>query len=429
MENLSSSESLKEMYKSINKLIVFRNLLEDPIIHDLKELLFEVKSKKDNDVKIDNLYYTVVHNLVKASETHGLSGDLLKSYMVYSIIKSKNFFTEAAEKYGAKIQKSLYTVALNDMKILYNIMHMDISLISDKDNELLKNYFPTLNKHKINMFDEEKLKIAQSESPEDMLNNTIDYCFKIGSGEMSDNIAFRWEDRLIGVSDYDYIKLSDIIGYDRQKIALVKNTEAFINGHPANNVLLIGSRGTGKSSSVKAMITEYYSKGLRLVEITKRQLLCFPDILTELKNRGKYFIIFIDDLSFEEGEIEYKQMKSFLDGGIEKVPSNVLVYATSNRRHLIKETWSDKMQNGEELHTSDTVNEKLSLSDRFGLKLTYISPDQKEYFKIVEGLAKKSNLDIPEEILKKEAAKWALNQNGRSGRTAKQFINYISSEK
>ncbi|AAK81196.1 hypothetical protein BJV85_000640 [Clostridium acetobutylicum] len=425
MKNLSSLESL---HMDMNKLIVFRDLLNDPIVDDLKTLLLEVKSEERNQSKIQNIYYNIVHNLIKHSETCGLKGDLLKSYFVHSILNSKNFFTGAVEKCGSNIEKSLYKAALNDICILQKLSNLNLGTLADEDDSLIKNYFPTLNTKNVNMFEENELEILKAASPEDMLKKIIQYYFKIGSGEMSKNIAFRWDNGLVGIPDYDYIDLSDIIGYDRQKNALIKNTEAFLNGHAANNVLLIGARGTGKSSSVKAMITEYYSKGLRLVEITKSQLLCFPDILKELKNRGKYFIVFIDDLSFEEGEIEYKQMKSFLDGGIEKIPSNVLVYATSNRRHLIKETWGDKLQNGEELHNSDTVNEKLSLSDRFGLKLTYVSPDQKEYFKIVEGLAKKLNLDISDENLKKEAAAWALNQNGRSGRTAKQFINYISSQ-
>ncbi|MCR3761499.1 ATP-binding protein [Clostridium felsineum] len=429
MENLSSKEHLKELYTDINKLVVFRELLKDPIIIDLKGLLLEALQSKKDEIKIKTTYYNIIHKLIKAAETFGLKGNLLKAYLVHSIINSKNFFTGAVEKLGTNIERSLYRAALNDIEILQSIMNVNLKYIITENTSLVIDYCPTLNKPTINIFNERKLEIIESENPETMLKKIINYYYEIGSGEMSSNVAFRWENGLVGVDNYDYIELSDIIGYTRQKEALKENTEAFINGHAANNVLLLGSRGTGKSSSVKAMLTEFYSKGLRLVEITKNQLLCFPDILSELKNRGKYFIVFIDDLSFEEGEIEYKQMKSFLDGGIEKVPSNVLVYATSNRRHLIKETWGDKLQNGEELHNSDTVNEKLSLSDRFGLKLTYLSPDQKEYFKIVEGLAKKLNLNIPDETLKKEAAAWALNQNGRSGRTAKQFINYICSRK
>ncbi|WP_234117193.1 ATP-binding protein [Clostridium hydrogenum] len=410
----------------LNKLIIYRDILKDPVISLLKNFLDESFSEKHDREKINSLYYELSSKLISAAENYGLSGNLLKSYIGNCIVNYKNYFTKACEKYEMSIEKCLYLTALNDIKILYSLLNLNIGTAFDQDYTLFENYIPTLNKPSIGLFNEKLNSIINSSSPEYMLKKIIKYYFEVGSGEMSNAIAFRWENGLTPVKDYDYLTFSDIIGYDYQKETLIKNTNAFVNGHTANNVLLIGSRGTGKSSSVKALVTEFYSSGLRLVEITKSQLLCFPDILKELKSRGKYFIIFIDDLSFEEGEIEYKQMKSFLDGGIEKLPSNVLVYATSNRRHLIKETWGDRNQDSEEIHSSDTVNEKLSLSDRFGIKLTYITPSQNEYFKIVEELAKKQNLNISVENLRSEAVKWAASQNGRSGRTAKQFVNSLA---
>lgn len=410
----------------LNKLIIYRDILKDPVISLLKNFLDESFSEKHDRCKINSLYYELSSKLISAAENYGLSGNLLKSYIGNCIVNYKNYFTKACEKYEMSIEKCLYLTALNDIKILYSLLNLNIGTAFDQDYTLFENYIPTLNKPSIGLFNEKLNSIINSSSPEYMLKKIIKYYFEVGSGEMSNAIAFRWENGLTPVKDYDYLTFSDIIGYDYQKETLIKNTNAFVNGHTANNVLLIGSRGTGKSSSVKALVTEFYSSGLRLVEITKSQLLCFPDILKELKSRGKYFIIFIDDLSFEEGEIEYKQMKSFLDGGIEKLPSNVLVYATSNRRHLIKETWGDRNQDSEEIHSSDTVNEKLSLSDRFGIKLTYIAPSQNEYFKIVEELAKKQNLNISVENLRSEAVKWAASQNGRSGRTARQFVNSLS---
>lgn len=410
----------------LNKLIIYRDILKDPVISLLKNFLHESFSEKHDRGKINSLYYELSSKLISAAENYGLSGNLLKSYIGNCIVNYKNYFTKACEKYEMSIEKCLYLTALNDIKILYSLLNLNIGTAFDQDYTLFENYIPTLNKPSIGLFNEKLNSIINSSSPEYMLKKIIKYYFEVGSGEMSNAIAFRWENGLTPVKDYDYLTFSDIIGYDYQKETLIKNTNAFVNGHTANNVLLIGSRGTGKSSSVKALVTEFYSSGLRLIEITKSQLLCFPDILKELKSRGKYFIIFIDDLSFEEGEIEYKQMKSFLDGGIEKLPSNVLVYATSNRRHLIKETWGDRNQDSEEIHSSDTVNEKLSLSDRFGIKLTYIAPSQNEYFKIVEELAKKQNLNISVENLRSEAVKWAASQNGRSGRTARQFVNSLS---
>lgn len=422
MNNLS----LRELDINLNRFVIYREILKEPVIAILNQIISETYLDEMDNSKIESLCYELEHILISSAETFGLSGNLLKAYVINLIVSSKNFFTKACEKYGKNIGDSLYNAALYDIENVFDLIKSDIL---EERLSLINNYIPTLNKANIKVFDDKKIDMLTSSSPEDLLKKIINYYFEVGSGEMSDAVAFRWDNSLVPVKDYDYVKFSDIVGYEYQKETLIKNTEAFINGNAANNVLLIGSRGTGKSSSVKALVTEYYDKGLRLIEITKSQLLCFPDILLELKERGKYFIVFIDDLSFEEGEIEYKQMKSFLDGGIEKIPSNVLIYATSNRRHLIKETWNDRTQGEEEIHGSDTINEKLSLSDRFGIKITYIAPDQKEYFKIVEELAKKKNLNISTETLRSEAIKWAVSQNGRSGRTAKQFIDYISSEK
>ena len=225
----------------------------------------------------------------------------------------------------------------------------------------------------------------------------------------------------------DAVVLDDLVGYEIQKKKLIDNTEAFVDGRRANNVLLYGDSGTGKSTSIKAIVNEYYERGLRMIEIYKHQFKDISNVIAQIKNRNYKFIIYMDDLSFEEFEIEYKFLKAVIEGGVETRPDNILIYATSNRRHLIKETWSDRndveQQNG--MHRSDTMEEKLSLVNRFGVKINYSKPSQKEFFHIVVELARRNGLTISEEELTREANKWELSHGGISGRTAQQFINYL----
>ena len=203
------------------------------------------------------------------------------------------------------------------------------------------------------------------------------------------------------------------------------NTQAFVEGRPCNNALLVGARGTGKSSSVKALVNQFYKQGLRLVEVSKHDQKDLYNVLKSLRTSGKRFIVFLDDLSFEENESEYKYLKSILEGGVETKPDNVLIYATSNRQHLIRETWNDRSGNSDDLHKFDTVNEKLSLADRFGLTVTFLAPNQEEYMTIIEELAKRHDVDLSSTELRAMALKWEMTRSGRSGRAARQFISHI----
>ncbi|MFW5677329.1 MAG: ATP-binding protein, partial [Acetivibrio ethanolgignens] len=220
-----------------------------------------------------------------------------------------------------------------------------------------------------------------------------------------------------------------LVGYELQKRKLIENTEAFVEGRSCNNVLLFGDSGTGKSTSIKAILNEYYDRGLRMIEIYKHQFQELSNVIAQVKNRNYRFIIYMDDLSFEEFEIEYKYLKAVIEGGLETKPDNVLIYATSNRRHLIRETWNDRsdVKHEDGMHQSDTMQEKLSLVNRFGISIHYSKPSQKEYFEIVKELAKKHpNITLSEEELTMEANKWELSNGGISGRTAQQFINYLA---
>ena len=221
--------------------------------------------------------------------------------------------------------------------------------------------------------------------------------------------------------------LDDLVGYESQKKELIKNTEAFVEGYNGNNVLLYGDAGTGKSASIKAILNQYYSQGLRMIQIYKHEFKDLPRVIAEIKNRNYRFIIYMDDLSFEEFEIEYKYLKAVLEGGLEPKPENVLIYATSNRRHLIRETWSDRSDMSEdELHRSDTIEEKLSLAERFGVTIGYYKPNREEYFDIVTNLARRHpEIKLTEEELRSEAGRWEMRHGGMSGRTAQQFIDSL----
>lgn len=249
----------------------------------------------------------------------------------------------------------------------------------------------------------------------------LNKAFRISQDETGRNIVFH------PINNMDKVMLDDLIGYEIQKKKLVDNTRAFVEGRKANNVLLFGDSGTGKSTSIKAIVNEFYDRGLRMIEIYKHQFQDLSNVIAQIKNRNYRFIIYMDDLSFEEFEIEYKFLKAVIEGGVETKPENVLIYATSNRRHIIKETWNDrddiKIENG--MHQSDTMEEKLSLVNRFGVTINYSKPSQKEYFHIVIGLARRAGLTMSDDELRMEANRWELSHGGISGRTAQQFVNYL----
>ena len=231
--------------------------------------------------------------------------------------------------------------------------------------------------------------------------------------------------RIDPIRNISHVQLDDLIGYEIPKKKLTDNTDAFVAGRKANNCLLFGDAGTGKSTSIKAIANEYYDKGLRIIEIYKHQLQDLNDVIAQVKNRNYKFIIYMDDLSFEEFETEYKYLKAVIEGGLEKKPNNVLIYATSNRRHLIRENYEDKEGRREDMHASDTVQEKLSLVYRFGVTIFFCGPDKKQYEEIVKGLAARYGVMMEEEKLLAEANKWELSHGGLSGRTAQQFIDYL----
>ena len=404
---------------NLDQLLLYRNIIKDELIQ--KVCIF-LKGTQENPP------FDLFYQLIQKSEELGLSGNVLKSYLVHLIALDENTLSIIAEKTGGEIGASLRFAALHDITILKKFINQDLDFFETQDL-LINHYSPTSSIRKKYLEELSPFFLDKSgiHSPKKILNQLIAHYVSYGYGEFVNHTAFRWNTAkgLEGIIHCDPIKLDDLIGYERQKKVLVQNTEAFITGKPACNVLLTGDRGTGKSSSVKALVNHYFSNGLRLVEVGKHDLPHLYDLLKYLGNLGKKFIIFLDDLSFEEFEIEYKHLKSIMEGGIETKPNNVLIYATSNRMHLVRESWNDRNEKNNDIHHFDTVNEKLSLSDRFGITVSYFSPNQEDYLKIVVELARKNNITTPLDILQGEALKWERAHAGRSGRKAQQFITHI----
>lgn len=279
-----------------------------------------------------------------------------------------------------------------------------------------------------------KRALADSDDWSSLLDQLVATYASSGVGMFGRFRAFRWVHtgerggRLEGVSYPDPVRLSDLVGYDRVRAPAVRNAERFAAGLPANNVLLYGERGTGKSSTVKALVNEFGDRSLRLVEVQKEHLEDYPQLLATLRNRRERFILYVDDLSFEEQETHYKALKAILEGGIEARAENVVLYATSNRRHIVREHFADRAGADDEVHIRDTMEEKLSLSDRFGIRVTFEAPDQERYLQIVQALAAQRGLKLAPRKLRDQALAWEQRGNGRSGRTARQFIDHLVGE-
>lgn len=402
------------MLNTIKNLVVFQNIAQDNLIKECLSCLH---------IPLAPANAPLISKFIVVAEKLSLKDNILRSYLIYLLSQKHNIVSELVMR-DYVIGTSLKQALLSDMVILTQLLTMLPS--SFLDSVILDDYTPSVNNHN-QAFNSLYHNIKNSLStitPESLSQILIEHYQTYGIGDLSNYKAFRWdkEKTLLGIKNFDKITFNDLVGYERQKNILLANTLAFVNKKPANNVLLIGSRGTGKSSSVKALANLYFTEGLRLLEISKAQLCQLPEIMDYLRNTNKRFIIFLDDLSFEDYEVEYKYLKSIIEGGVEAKPDNVLIYATSNRRHLIKETWDDRPEHNE-IHTNDSINEKISLSDRFGITLTYLSPNQEEYLDIVYALAKKHN--IVNSDLRQEALKWEMSHSGRSGRVAKQFIDNL----
>ena len=427
------------MYREVAKLIIYGNH-EDTILMKMSDIFKKFDRDEETPDKLISDIYEQIKRILEVATDYGFDKNLWQNYLTYFLITNENPFSLTCEKVGAN-DGSVNEFAKNDFKVFMNLFNYDFrpieaalgincfSLISDYKAIVKKELM--YNKNVSEKVQALSLKLETAKDENEFFNYVTDFYKAYGVGMFGLNKAFR----VIGgdngvtftpINNMDKVMLDDLIGYEIQKKKLVENTEAFVQGRKANNALLFGDSGTGKSTSIKAIVNEYYDQGLRMIEIYKHQFKDLSNVIASIKNRNYKFIIYMDDLSFEEFEIEYKFLKAVIEGGVETKPDNILIYATSNRRHLIKETWNDRndLESNNGLHRSDTIEEKLSLVNRFGCQISYSKPSQKEFFDIVIGLARKNNVKMTDEELMAEANKWELSHGGISGRTAQQFINY-----
>ena len=404
----------------MDELIVFSPFYSDHEVEKCFVLYDEIVRKK-----ITTNVNQFVSVLIKLAEKYNLSGNLFNSLLTNLLINNENSFTLALER-KKDIAPNLKNVVMNDFKIIYEMFNSDFSSLTLLHQDLINNFIPSkqiINQELFEVSNTLQNNLTECKNVEEFYDVLNAFFSVYGVGKYGLNKAFRYEnEQICPIIHIGNGRLDQLIGYETQKQQLKQNTEAFLAGKKANNVLLYGDSGTGKSSSIKALLNEYYKDGLRMIEVYKHQFKYLPRIIQELQSRNYKFILFMDDLSFEEFEIEYKYLKAVIEGGLEKKPDNILIYATSNRRHLVKQTWSDR-QDQDEININDAKQEKTSLSSRFGVKILYTHPNRQNYLDIVDGLAKQYDLKINQEELHQKALTWEIRHGGFSGRTAKQFIN------
>lgn len=388
--------SLQELHYRLNSLVIFRDVMNCRTIQSLERLL---ESLEDNDtLKQLKAYSDFVSNLYRHHND-------LSSYILTLILEDENIYM-IRTAHRLEISKKMEECLFSELESLQMIAEMTSSQV--KKEIAYDGFLPDWDNTYYD-FKKEYL-------------NRIDNIERYGYGIYAKYYMFIVKDsRIVPVKYPDEVKLSQLIGYEKQRQLVIDNTLALINGKPASNVLLSGDAGTGKSSSVKAIANEFRDKGLRIIEIRKDQLREIPEIIDGLSKNPLKFILFIDDLSFAKDDDNFGALKAILEGSVSARANNIVIYATSNRRHLVKESFSDR--DGDDVHRNDTVQELISLSERFGLQITFSKPNKYEYLEIVKGLAKLNSLDMSEEELEKEAERFAVGRSGRSARAAKQFID------
>ena len=426
-----------------NQLMLYKHMEHGELLKDVSFLMENCENDYYNKDDLVSLLFDCLNELLELTASHGFEGNLWQNYLTFLLANHENAYSTACEVVG-EVNGSVNQVALHDFAIFLELFAYDfgviekaldvsfVSMINDYEN--VKGHGKVFNQRIRDSICALSTNLAKCENPETFKATLTQFYKEFGVGKLGLHKAFRVEHteegaEIVPITKISHVHLDDLVGYEIAKQKLIENTEAFVEGRRANNCLLFGDAGTGKSSSIKAILNQYYDQGLRMIEVYKHQFQDLNDIIAQVKNRNYKFIIYMDDLSFEEFEIEYKYLKAVIEGGLEKKPNNVLIYATSNRRHLVRETFKDKADRDQELHTNDTVQEKLSLYARFGVTIYFGRPEKKEFQNIVKELAHRNGIQMEESQLLLEANKWELNHGGMTGRTAQQFIDFLLGKK
>ena len=403
----------------MDELIVFNPLYQDDEIESCFNMYNELIN---GNLKNSNKFVSL---LIKLAEKYNLYDNLFNSLLTYLLINNENSFTLALER-KKPISSNLKAVVMNDFKIIFNMFNTNFEMLEPLQRNLINSFTPSkpvINQELFEVSTTLQENLTKCNNVDDFYTILEKFFLTYGVGKFGLNKAFRYENKkIVPIIHIGNGRLNQLIGYETQKQTLRNNTEAFLAGKKANNVLLYGDSGTGKSSSIKALLNEYYKDGLRMIEVYKHQFKDLPKIIQQLQSRNYKFILFMDDLSFEEFEIEYKYLKAVIEGGLEKKPDNILIYATSNRRHIVKQTWSER-EDKDEVNINDAKQEKTSLSSRFGIKILFMHPDRINYLNIVDGLAKQYGLKMDRDELHQKALKWEIRHGGFFFFFSKQIIH------
>ena len=434
------------MDRITSRFLIYGGMPDDSVLMQLSHVCRTVRGGEYDLGEVTSVVYAQIKRILEISTDFAFDKNLRQNYLTYLLVTAENPFTLTAEKTGGS-DGSVNHFAKNDFAAFIELFHYDFSWLEEI---LHTDVFSCITNYKAiekpalmyNGNVSEKVRalsdrLAEAEDADAFFKIITGFYRDYGVGMFGLNKAFRIAEAPDGsvifkpVANMEHVVLDDLHGYELQKEKLIRNTEAFVEGRRANNVLLFGDSGTGKSTSIKAIVNEYYDRGLRMIEIYKYQFRNLSQLISQIKNRNYKFIIYMDDLSFEEDESEYKFLKAVIEGGLETKPENILIYATSNRRHLIREMWTDRddMEQNDDIHRSDTMEEKLSLANRFGVTIGYYKPDRRLYHDIVRTLADRHGIEMEDEKLFLLSDQWEMSHGGVSGRTAGQFINHLLADK
>ncbi|MBR2259599.1 MAG: ATP-binding protein [Lachnospiraceae bacterium] len=449
------------MRTKLEECILYRNFAEEDVLHDIASLLWRLNdeaftsfvplgaqgnlhhSDEDSYWEDRSAYFRGIAALVEMAGSYGFEGNLWHDYLTLLLVNHENAFSKACEIRG-RVPGSITALAEHDFSIFKELFDLSFSVLdtafdtncgkaicSFQNADVSGRMF---NRRIRDRIGELSSSLAHAQNTAAFTEAMIGFYHDFGVGKLGLHKAFRVAHdekghvEIVPIKQIAHVQLEDLVGYEEAKKKLIENTEAFVCGRKANNCLLFGEAGTGKSSSIKGILNRYYERGLRIIEMYKHQFQDLHEVIAQIKDRNYRFIIYLDDLSFEEFEIEYKYLKAVIEGGLEKKPDNILIYATSNRRNLIRERFSDKLElaDDDDLHSSDTVQEKHSLAYRFGVRIYFGSPMRKEFENIVRVLAQRNGIEMEEKELLSEANKWELSHGGYTGRCAQQFIDHLS---
>ena len=451
------------LYYYTQQLLVFSDVLEDPTGQALVRVLQGLALPHPNPTQLSRDYARLFNLLAEEAELYQgeMVGNGWQNHLLDRLLDSRGLIARKAQRVPRKRAASrasqlvieaeyplgmgLISAGGHDLTRLQALYQLNATELALKVRQLtdnpdlpawsaFKGLSPTGELERERRRYEFKKILVDAKDWAFLLDELFSFYRDNDPSDFNRYQAFRWRRDAAGsrfepVRYVDDQRFENLVGYEKERNIIIANTEQFLAGLPANHVLIYGARGTGKSSTVKALLPLFAGQGVRLGEVMKNELADFPQIVELLRDRPEKFILFVDDLSFEEDESSYKDLKALLEGRLEARPTNLLIYATSNRRHLIKEKFGDNAQPGdEEVNAWDTVEEKISLSDRFGLIVTFMTPNEQQYLAIVSGLAEKAGLDLDPAELRRRAIRWELSHSGRSGRTARQFIDQLTGQ-